>query len=242
VGSPYGAPNQTVAETWLRAGATTTHETPGTARIVTVEGQAGQALALDGYSATGGVIDGGAAATARAAFVTRITNYVTSYSLGSASLVLWFMMGTNDMGAGTLSSNFQVALDQWVTDMRSIAAINTCPIVIQSITRRTAYEGTTAPGYRTAANTVASARSLTYVNGLTIYADGDLSDGVHAKITAQPQHVTQIMSTLTSLGRASTGHVLLYGDSIANGSAGTPQDWAAARGLPMLLKQARAAA
>jgi hypothetical protein len=241
VGSPYGS-NQRIAETWLRAGATTTHVTPPTDRVVSIDGQGGWALANDGYSATAGVIDGGAQAVLRAAYLARITAYVSNYSLGSGSLLIWFGLGVNDLLSGTSAANFQVALDRWVTDIRSIAAIATCPVVIQSITRLNAYEATSAPIFRSAAFAVAAARSLTYVDGLPIYATSDLSDGVHPLESKQPQHVTQIMALLATMSRASTGHVLVYGDSIVSGSAGTPQAWASARGMPMRLKQARASA
>lgn len=224
------------SEVHLRASATTTHETQPTDRVVYIDGVGGQALALDGYSATGGVIDGGAAATARTAWMAKIA----ALSFGAGDTV-YFAMGTNDLGSGTLASNYQVALDQWWQD--ATASVGGATIILQSIIIRPALEATTAPGYRTAVSNVATARSCAYVNGFSIYVAGDLSaDNVHPQLLKQPQHVTAIMAALTTAGHAATGKVLCYGDSIVNGSSGTAADWTAASGLPTLLRQARAAA
>lgn len=231
-GPKTGSTGTMVSEVWVRAGATTTHVTQPSDRVVYVDGYGGATAAADGYSATAGVIDGGAAAALRTAYMAKIA----ALSLGANDTVI-MMRGTNDMAAGTAASDFQVGVDQWWQDVT--ASVTGSTIILGQIVRRTAYEASTAPGYRTAVSTVGTARSVAVIAGLAIYAVGDLgADGTHPLIAKQGQHVTAIMAALTTAGHASTGKVVLWCDSIGCGSS-DPAAYNAARGLPMLLRQAR---
>lgn len=158
--------------------------------VIYIDGTGGSSLAFDGYSATAGVIDGGAALALRNAWKAKIA----ALGLGAADYVI-MMRGTNDMAAGELASDVEVAVDQWVTD--AIASVAGSTILLQTIIRRLAYEGTTAPGYRTAVEDVGTARAVGVINGLAVYTAADLgADGIHPLISKEGQHVAALVAAL----------------------------------------------
>lgn len=224
-GAQSGSIGQHVQTVSFPAGSSVTQINEPSTGTVVVDGYGSKRLSHDGYVASGGVLSAaGGDVTLRANYQSRIAKL--------APTEVYFCIGTNDLSVGVLNTDFQVSVDAWVTD--TLAAAPGARIVLQSIFRRPALEATTAPGFRTAVSNVATARSLTYVDGLAILGASDMgSDSLHPKRRAQ-----SLISAAIAANTSTSYRTLVYCDSIASGSC-DPQNGTGFSGPIHLLRTSR---
>lgn len=163
-------------------------------------------------SGTGGVVGhvAGSDSIGNVASTTALVNQTVSQLVaelnGTVSNTLWIQLGTNDYGASVIPvTNFQTYYGN-LLDALHIASPNTvviCQSPIQRISPSTeASNGYgTLGAYRTAINTVASARSsyCTYVEGAAaaIVSNANMySDGIHLTTAGDAQYKAFIKTTL----------------------------------------------
>mgnify|MGYP006921361161 CR=1 FL=1 len=221
------ATGQHLQEISFPTGSSVTEVSEPATGTVSCDGYGSLRLAYDGFVVSGGVLaTDGTNIALRAAYTARIAQ--------AAPTEVYYAAGTNTLTDAVAASDYQVAVDAWVT--ATLAGAPTARIVLQSILRRSAFlESATAPPYRTATAAVATARSLTYVDGLPILDLVDLSsDLLHPVLPAQSKISTAILANITLSKRT-----LLYVDSIISGSC-DPQNGAGYRGPVHLVRTARA--
>lgn len=205
----------------------TTAAVTETGDVVAVSGAGSRRSADDGFVVSAGVLSSTAPNIAlRAAFRARIADW--------APTKVWTMIGTNDGTAGVSASDWEVALGARIDEIVG-AGVAAADITICSIVRRPSVEASWAPGYRTAASNVATAKGCAYVDGLPILDVADIGvDGLHpAGVVAEGKLAAAIASAC-----GTTGRLMLDGDSIICGST-SPEIWATARGVVPLVRIGR---
>lgn len=205
-----GISGQHIQTVSFPTGSTVTEVPEPATGTVTVDGAGSHRLSTDGFVSSGGVLSmSGGNDVLRAAWADRLIR-------ANPGQVL-LQVGTNTKTDGVPDADYQVGIDECVRlALASLPSLLPADVFVLSLLRRT--EDATTAAYRTAAQTVCTARGATYVDGLPIFDASDLSaDTLHPKRTAQTKLANKILEVTNPAKR-----LWMWVDSIPSGSS-SPQ-------------------